>query len=576
MTVSNEQLRKIVVDGGLVGLEDWEAAVLNAERRGRDTGEVLVERGLVGAQRLYDLLSEYLNVPYVDLRKEKIDFNVLKLLQEKTLLELQAVPFRMQDEGTIDVAFLRPQDTPSVDEVQKVTGYKVRPYLTSRKSFSYAMRLYQRDLGVELNRLIEETFPKGGRGRGRKGPPEYPVVRILDTVLTHAVMSNVSDIHLEPLSDALLVRFRIDGLLHDILELPAALAPALVSRVKVLTNLKIDEHRLPQDGRMAFFAETENIFIRVSVLPTFYGEKVVMRILNDQEQRLSLQDLGLEGRAREAVEEAVRRPRGLLLVVGPTGSGKTTTLYSLLGMLNTERVNIATIEDPIEYGLPRVNQTQVNPAVGYTFSTGLRALLRQDPNVIMVGEIRDEETADIAVQASLTGHLVLSTLHTVSAAGIVPRLIEMGIKPFVMTSTVSAAVAQRLVRKICPDCVEPYQPDEEQTRRLHDAFHATDLLEDLKRLGLIDRRVRSLRDLRLRRGRGCNQCRHEGYVGRVGVYEVMEMSRGVREAVLNGRSLDDIEAAARRDGMWTLAQDAWRKVLRGVTTVDELLRVIRD
>ena len=372
------------------------------------------------------------------------------------------------------------------------------------------------------------------------------------------------------------MRFRIDGILRDMLELPLAAMLPLSARVKILTNLKIDEHRVPQDGRMSFFAESENVFVRVSTLPTFYGEKIVMRILNEQERQLKLQDLGLEGRALEAVLEAVEKPRGLVLVVGPTGCGKTTILYTMLGMLNTETVNVSTIEDPIEYGLPRVNQTQVNPRIGFTFATGLRALLRQDPNVIMIGEIRDQETADTAVQSGLTGHLVLSTLHTMDAAGVLPRLVEMDVKPFVLVSTLRLAIAQRLVRRVCPDCTETYHLTSEQAVQVGRHFPMDAIFDRFRRLGLICRGVRNLRDLSLSRGRGCNQCLHTGYQGRVGVYEVLEMTENVRKAVIEGATYDGILYAARRDGMTTLLEDGWTKAIRGTTTIEELLRVVQE
>src|SRR5688572_15873405 len=308
MVVGNDQLKKIVLGAKLVTPEVWDAVVQNAERRGRDVESVLIEGGHVGSAELYGQVAEFLKVPYVDLRKEKIDFNVLKLLLEKTVIEHKAIPFRRPDDATLDVAFLRPQDTPAIDEIQKVTGLKVRPYLTGKKSFAYAYRLYQRDLAVELEQVLDDESPKSGRGKVRKTPQEFPVVKVLDTILTHAVMADASDVHLEPLSDALLVRFRIDGILRDMLELPLAAMLPLNARVKILTNLKIDEHRVPQDGRMSFFAESENVFVRVSTLPTFYGEKIVMRILNEQERQLKLQDLGMEGRALDAVLEAVDKP----------------------------------------------------------------------------------------------------------------------------------------------------------------------------------------------------------------------------------------------------------------------------
>jgi type IV pilus assembly protein PilB len=571
-TVPEEKLRKIVLDTGLVTDEAWEDARKNAARRRRDVAEVLIERGLVGSQYLFDLLSEHYGVPFVDLRRTKVDRDAVALLTEDAMNELKAVPFAAPDKKTLDVAMLRPDDKATIGRLEKATKRKIRPHLTSKKSLQFAVRLYQRDLAGELHEILRvgEEAKKGSA----RDEERYPVIKVVDTVLAYGVMSGASDIHLEPLADGFLVRFRIDGQLRDMLELPLGLAASVVARVKILANLKIDEHVTPQDGRFSFFADEEDVFVRVSLLPTFYGEKAVLRILSVGERSFGLEELGFSDHDAEAVRAQVAEPQGLILVVGPTGSGKTTTLYALVNMLNTEKVNISTIEDPIEYGLPRINQTQVNAQVGYTFAGGLRALLRQDPNVIMVGEIRDAETAAIAMQAGLTGHLVVSTLHANDTLGVLPRLLDMDVRPFIIASTLNVAIAQRLLRGTCVDCMESCPLSEADATALAARVDVSALLAQLKKKGIVSKDVSGLADLTFYRGKGCARCGGSGYAGRVGVYEVLVMDEALRNAVVAGASPDELRRIAVNAGMVTLIEDGWLKVLSGRTTVAELLRVI--
>ena len=393
---------------------------------------------------------------------------------------------------------------------------------------------------------------------------EAPIAKIVETVLGYAVKSRASDVHIEPQEDKTRVRYRIDGVLHEKLVLPKSVQDAVVSRIKVLSDMKIDEKRIPQDGRFNFKVDKEEVDLRVSSLPTVHGEKIVMRLLKKSGGVPTLQELGIRGTALKNLEAASIVPHGIVLVTGPTGSGKTTTLYSLLTKINSPKVNIVTLEDPVEYQMAGINQVQINPQAGLTFASGLRAFLRQDPNIIMVGEIRDQETAELAIQAALTGHVVFSTLHTNSAAGALPRLLDMKAEPFLLVSSMTLVMAQRVVRKICLDCKEEYDPEEV-------------VLEDIKKVlgGLFDgwAKQNPTEKIKLHRGKGCDECGGTGYKGRIGVYEVLVMNEKIGRLILERRPAEDIEKQSTEDGMVLMKQDGYLKVLEGITTIEEVLRV---
>lgn len=570
--ISRDELKEILFKNNLVKEKDWLEAIDNAHRRRRGVEEVLIERGFFNIRYLYELIGDYLNIPYVNLRKRKLDPEVLKELDERTVHATRAIPFAIE-KGKLKIAMVDPKDKEKLAILKKALKKKSDIFITSYKNFLYAARLYQRDIKEELNSILQNKSPKG---EARSTEVDVPVTKIVDIILEAAMFEQASDIHIEALPDAVVVRFRVDGELEDKVELPASVHDAIVARIKILSNLRIDEHRVPQDGRFSFRIEDEEESVRVSVIPAFYGEKVVMRLMTDEAQHLTLEELGFSEQNIKVMNRQLKKPFGMILVVGPTGSGKTTTLYSVLSMLNTEEVNISTIEDPIEYGIHRVNQTQVNLKAGYTFASGLRALLRQDPDIIMIGEIRDNETAQISVRAGLTGHLVLSTLHTNNASGAPPRLLDMEVEPFLVASTLNVVVAQRLVRKICLNCIESYKLNKDQIKSLSREFDLDSMLNRFKELNIIENKYKSFSDLTFYKGKGCDRCNGSGYSKRMAVMEVLENTEEIRDLIVRNAPSNEIRKQGMADGMITIFEDGMQKVLLGVTTIEEVLRIKRE
>jgi type IV pilus assembly protein PilB len=471
-----------------------------------------------------------------------------------------------------------PLDLGVIDFLEKKTGMHIAPFYVTPTELNQAIvERYAQSLSSEVTAALKENDPtatqKGVEIKATNARNlgdtirEAPIAKIVETILAYAVKSRASDVHIEPQEDKTRVRYRIDGVLHERLVLPKSVQDAVISRIKVLSDMKIDEKRIPQDGRFNFKVDKEEVDLRVSTLPTVHGEKVVMRLLKKSGGVPTLGELGLRGTALKNLEAAAIVPHGIVLVTGPTGSGKTTTLYSLLNKINSPKVNIVTLEDPVEYQMLGINQVQTNPQAGLTFASGLRAFLRQDPNIIMVGEIRDQETAELAIQAALTGHLVFSTLHTNSAAGALPRLLDMKAEPFLLVSSMTLVMAQRVVRKICPDCKEEYEPE-------------TKVLEDMKKvLGpLFDgwMKQNNKEKVLLYRGKGCDECGGTGYKGRVGVFEVLLMNEKIGKLILERRPAEDIEKQGTEDGMILMKQDGYLKTLEGITTIEEVLRVAQS
>src|SRR3990167_565148 len=456
MRVESSQLKAFLLDADLANEKQMEKAEKEAKKTGEKLGNILIKQKVIDEEQLIKLQAYILGIPFVDLEKEIIPKEVLRIIPEPIARKHNIIAFRKQGKE-LEVAMLDPEDLQTIEFIKKKADLKVLPRLTNQASVKNALKQYQKSLEAEFGDLIKEEakvvlLPEGGEAETKKdlekAASEMPIIKIVDTLLKHAILQLASDIHIEPLEKEVVVRYRIDGILHDAMTLPKNIHSGVIARIKVLSNLKLDEHRLPQDGRFKIETGDYKISFRVSVLPVYDGEKIVMRLLPEDAKGLTLESLGLRGLAIERSHQNIKKPNGMILVTGPTGCGKTTTLYTMMDILNTPEVNISTIEDPIEYRMPRINQTQVKPQIGLTFANGLRSLVRQDPDIIMVGEIRDNETASLAVNAALTGHLVLSTLHTNSATGAIPRLMDMKVEPFLLVSTIDIIIAQRLVRKL--------------------------------------------------------------------------------------------------------------------------------
>lgn len=524
-----------------------------------------------------------MGIPFISLKNVKIDFEVLTLIPEPVARTHNIIAFKKVD-NELEVAMLDTADLPAIDFVRKKVGFKILPRLTDTESIRIALRQYQKTLKDEFGDIImndasalkvlaEENGEELSEKDLKKIAEDLPVVRIVDTLLRHAIIQGASDIHIEPMEEEVMVRYRIDGILNDAMKLPKHVAGTIVARIKVLSNLKLDQKRLPQDGRFKMEMDGQKVAFRVSILPVFYGEKIVMRLLRENRTGFSLEGIGFHGSTLERVHKATRATTGIILVTGPTGSGKSTTLYTILDILNTPEVNICTIEDPIEYQMPRINQSQVKPEIGFTFAAGLRSLMRQDPDVIMVGEIRDEETASLAINAALTGHLVLATVHTNSASGTVARLIDMGVESFLLISTLRVAVGQRLVRKLADDKV-PYVLSKAERDELAEHVNLDLVLETLKEEKMIKDDA-TWNDVNFFRPKEKGDT-EDGYKGRMGIHEVLDMSPTIKEMVIAGKTADDIEKQARKEGMLTMMEDGIYKAARGLTSIEEVLRVINE
>lgn len=539
-----------------------------AKRRQLAPETLIAQMGWVTPANLVMARAQVIGVPFVMPDKNPIAPEVLAFLPESVAKRFTVIPVS-REANTLSVAMVDPLDLQVLEFIEKKTGLAVRPYMATAESINQAIgEQYTRGLSFEVGEALKEAAPgliapiMGQQGiTGVLG--EAPVARIVSTLLEYGIRVRASDIHIEPLENETRIRYRIDGILHEKLILPRRIHDAIVSRIKILGNMKIDEKRLPQDARFNFKVGDEEIDLRISTMPTAFGEKVVMRLLKKSGGVPTLQELGLHGMALRHLEDNIARPHGIILITGPTGSGKTTTLYSILSKLNSTRVNIVTLEDPIEYQVAGVNQVQVNTQAGLTFASGLRSFLRQDPNIIMVGEIRDTETTDLAIQASLTGHLVFSTLHTNNASGALPRLLDMQAEPYLIASTVTCIVGQRVVRKVCPTC--------KITK-----VASPDVVERMKKVLVNLYDFEKNPKFNLYEGKGCKECNNTGYLGRIGIYEVLVISPEIGRMVLTRQTSQQIEDKAVLDGMMTMKQDGFLKVIEGITTIEEVLRVAEE
>ncbi len=566
--LSNEQLKKLFTADGLVSPENFDIAVRDSARMGQDVSQVLTSRGLITQNYYYDTLAKFFGVTRANFQATTIDQRVLRLIPGALAQQRHVIAYGRNSAGAIILAMEDPSDLQTIEFLTQYLRTPIVPTLASSEDLSKGFRLYTQQSTADFKLVIESHVQDSLRAVKTSdvdAASELPVVAIVDTLLSYAVISRASDVHLEVLETDTLVRFRIDGLLREIVRVPRAAHAAIVARIKILGSLKLDEHARPQDGRFRYTLSGVTIDARVSILPTLYGETVVLRILPATQRPFSFGEVGMLEDTIAIIEENLKKSYGMVLVTGPTGSGKTTTLYMMIGVLNTPERNIVTVEDPIEFGIPNVNQTQVNIAAGLTFADGLRSIVRQDPNVIMIGEIRDKETAEIAVHSALTGSLVLSTLHTNDAATAVPRLLDIGMQPFLLAAVLNLVIAQRLVRRICVDCIVSYAPDDAILRVI---------VEQLKAIGV----TRAMKIPKLfYRGKGCAACGQTGYRSRMGIYEALQVSSGIQQLLVSSDfTLDKLELLARKEGMVTMFEDGLRKVIRGMTTIEEVLRVIRE
>ena len=590
MRIDNKQLKDFLLDGEILESSEIEAVFEESEKSGRLMGDLLLEKNLVSKDELNKLYAYILGTPFVDLSKETIAPEILKMIPEPIAKKYKIVAFDKSN-GDLKVAMLNPGDLQTIEFIKKKTGLSVTPCLTTEEGISSILKQYEKSLKAEFGDMIGEdgagitkgaVVEKSDKKSDKKLSKEaedLPVINVVDAIIKHAVLDSASDIHIEPDEKEVRVRYRIDGILHDAMTLPKKIMSGMIARIKVLANLKLDEHRLPQDGRFKIVNDDYKISFRVNILPIFDGEKIVMRLLDEGSKGLTLEKMGLQGKGLEMVHRQIKKPNGMILVTGPTGSGKTTTLYTIMDILNTPEVNISTVEDPVEYRMPRINQTQINSKIGLTFASSLRALLRQDPDIIMVGEIRDEETMEIAMHAAMTGHLVLSTLHTNSAAGTLPRLLDMGAEPFLVASTTNVVIAQRLVRKLCSECKVEYTLERKELDVMAKSFDLDELLkvmsEDDQLKGSIDPK-KGWEKIKFFRPKGCKMCNDEGYKGRLGIYEVLENSEEIEKLITQAASAETIEKKAIELGMLTMVEDGFVKAAQGVTSIEEVLRVTKE
>jgi len=570
MNLTRDQLVQILVATNVLDEAKLDELINIAKKGNQKIENVLVTEGVIDANTLSQKYAETIGVPFIDLTRISVRKDLLFQIPERIAKSNNVVIFDETDEG-IKIAMVDPEDLQTIEFIKKqIPGKRLQIYLATSKGMLSVLKQYKKGLQAEFNEIIDQSLAttKTSEKDLKKMAANLPIVRIVDTLLEHAVLQNASDIHIEPLEKKAIVRYRIDGVLHDVIVLPKEIMPGIVARIKIIANLKIDEHRLPQDGRFKIEKEGYKFSFRVSILPVFDGEKIVMRLLSETTEVLTLEQLGLQHAALKKVKLNIQKPYGMVLITGPTGSGKTTTLYAIMGILNTPEVNISTIEDPVEYRMPRISQSQVKPKIGFTFANGLRALLRQDPDIIMVGEIRDSETAGMAINSALTGHLVLSTLHTNDASSAPTRLIDMGAKPFLVTSTLNVVIAQRLVRKICEKC-------RASVTVTHEKIEALKKQLDPRIQQIIDKYIVN-NELIVYQSKGCTACQNTGFSGRIGIFEVMEIKENIKELIMKKANAQEIEDQAISNGMTTMIEDGLHKVSSGVTTLEEVLRVTKE
>ena len=593
MRISDKLLVKLLVDAKVTNEEQLKPLQEEALSDEKALKDIILDKKVIDEKALTKLYADYANLKFIELNPQDINRDVLNTIPERIARQYHAVVFHVDEEKRVHLAMDDPDDVQAISFIEKELGHDAEIYIATSSNIDDCLQIYRGDVNEELKEVIDiqrEEDPAAQKVSDSDVAEDSPIAQTVNLLLEYAIRSSASDIHIEPREEYVQIRYRIDGVLKEVNRLPKNVLGALVSRIKILSNLKIDERRVPQDGRFKIKIANKQYALRVSTLPISDGEKVVMRILDESNKAITLKQLGYWGHSLRVISEAITEPNGMVLVTGPTGSGKSTSLFSILTKLNTPDVNISTIEDPVEYKIPGVNQTQTNAKAGMTFANGLRALLRQDPNIIMVGEIRDGETANLGVQAALTGHLVFSTLHTNNAATCLPRLLDMGIEPFLIASTVKAVVGQRLLRRLCMNCRIEYVPDQNEidsivklfSLREGETFASIHKLEQQA----IEQEVggetpmatneTTIQKLFKASPEGCKECNNTGYKGRIGIYEVLGNTIPVQKLIVANATSNDIQEQAITDGMNTMMTDGLVKSLRGDTTVEEVLRATRE
>lgn len=590
------KIEEFILKYDLVSKQDLDKLRDEAKKQNKPLVQYLIEKHAITEEDSVKINALISHIPYVDLKNKTIATETLNLIPKDVATTYMAVPFGLVD-GQLNVAMVDPTNLQAVDFLTRKTGHFVSAYMTTKENVMRIIDTYQTTLNADvvqaLGKAATETKVderiEGATKQKTSGQAaevqnfiqDAPITRALNTILEYAIESKASDIHIEPRAKELKIRFRIDGLLQDTMTLPKTIEPALISRIKILSNLKIDEHRIPQDGQASYVISHREVDLRIAIAPITYGEQVVIRILDKSDSLINLDALGFKGRSYRLIQEGMKKPHGMILSTGPTGSGKSTTLYAVIQEIKNVSLNIVTLEDPVEYKMDGINQIQVNTPVGLTFASGLRSILRQDPNVVMVGEIRDQETADLAVQAALTGHIVLSTLHTNSASGVLPRLLDMKVEPFLIASTVNTVIGQRLVRRVCETCKKSFQSSQAATEMINKALsqvlpkNEAEAKAKATELGYDNLPIYSQKAYTLYKGEGCKACLN-GYKGRTGIYEVFAMNDAMEKLLVSHATTTDIQRQAQKDGMLTMQQDGLLKVLTGITTIEEVARVASD
>jgi type IV pilus assembly protein PilB len=588
-TEGQKKIEELLVSGGLLTAEQLEKAKVEAAKVPQSLLAYIAEENLVGEEDLTKVSAQVLGVPYANLTKINVTDEIAKLLPRDLASDYMAAPFGMQA-NKLAMGMLDPGNLQAVDFLTRKIGRTLAVYMVSQSSVQHIIDQMRSDVAADLSAAI--SGPKVGVESEKATAAtsaknlqtlvqDAPITRALNAILDYAAQSRASDIHIEPREKELKIRYRVDGILRETMTLPKSIEPALISRIKILSNLRIDEHRVPQDGQFQIQAGGQEVDLRIAIAPVVWGEQVVIRLLEKDAGMLTLSALGFRGRSFRLISEGIHRPHGMTLATGPTGSGKSTTLYAIVQEIKDSSINIVTLEDPVEYKMDGINQIQVNPDVGLTFASGLRSILRQDPNVVLVGEIRDKETADLAVQAALTGHVVLSTLHTNNAAGVLPRLLDMNIEPFLITSTINTVIGQRLVRELCEKCKEPFETTVVETKSVHDVL--TGILPESEEgmakakedLGYESLPMLNSEKFKLWKAVGCSDC-IGGYKGRIGIQEVFVMSPAMERLLAQHATTSEVQKQAQDDGMITMKQDGYLKALNGTTTLEEVARVAAD